>query len=261
MKDKLKIVPVDLLEEYMQKINSSELSDKFGKLVDAEISNFEFSFYTSVSSVYSNKIEGDDIEIDSFIKHKKFGIEMMPEYTKKIDDLYNAYSFAKNNILNKYTIARAHKLLTTNLLITHQQGVIRDRNLYMLSPEGSIEYLAANLSEVKSETEKLCTDVQAILVEKLSIEEVFYYASMIHLVFVKIQPYFDGNGRTARLLEKWFLAQKLGAKAWLIQSEKNYHQQHEFYYSNLQDVGSEYPNLNYNKALPFLLMLPEALNY
>jgi len=260
MKDKFQIIPVDLLEEYKQRISAAELSEKFGRLVDTEISNFEFSFYTSVSSVFSNRIEGEEIELDSFIKHEKFGVEFMPEYTKKIDDLYNAYSFAKNNILNKYTIARAHKLLTTNLLITHQQGVIRNRNLYVLSPEGSIEYVAANLSEVKSETEKLCTDVQALLVENLSIEEVFYYASMIHLVFVKIQPYFDGNGMTARLLEKWFLSQKLGEKAWLIESEKNYHQQHEAYYINLHAVGSEYSNLNYDKALPFLFMLPEALD-
>jgi Fic family protein len=28
-----------------------------------------------------------------------------------------------------------------------------------------------------------------------------------------------GNGRTARLLEKWFLAEKLGAKAWFVESE------------------------------------------
>ncbi|MBL0098191.1 MAG: Fic family protein [Bacteroidetes bacterium] len=35
---------------------------------------------------------------------------------------------------------------------------------------------------------------------------------MIHLVFVKIHPLNDGNGRSARLIEKWFLAQKLGKK-------------------------------------------------
>ncbi|WP_220392957.1 Fic family protein [Chitinophaga lutea] len=35
---------------------------------------------------------------------------------------------------------------------------------------------------------------------------------MIHLVFVKIHPRADGNGRSARLLEKWFLAVKLGKR-------------------------------------------------
>ena len=42
---------------------------------------------------------------------------------------------------------------------------------------------------------------------------------MIHLVFVKIHPWNDGNGRSARLMEKWFLAQKLDEKAWFIESE------------------------------------------
>ncbi len=41
------------------------------------------------------KIEGEEIELDSYIKHKNFGIKFLADYTKKIDDLYNAYQFAK----------------------------------------------------------------------------------------------------------------------------------------------------------------------
>ncbi|MBW4889716.1 Fic family protein [Mucilaginibacter sp. HMF5004] len=88
----------------------------------------------------------------------------------------------------------------------------------------------------------------------------FFFASLIHLVFVKIHPFNDGNGRTGRLIEKWFLAQKLGDKAWFIQSEKNYYQQHQTYYNNLRALGLEYPELDYDKALLFLLMLPGALD-
>jgi Fic family protein len=57
---------------------------------------------------------------------------------------------------------------------------------------------------------------------------------MIHLVFVKIHPWNDGNGRSARLLEKWFLAQMLGYKAWFVQSEKYYYTQHDTYYNNIK---------------------------
>lgn len=84
---------------------------------------------------------------------------------------------------------------------------------------------------------------------------------MIHLVFVKIHPWNDGNGRSARLIEKWFLAEKLGEKAWFVQSEKHYYQQHQAYYKNIRLLGLEYPDLDYKQALPFLLMLPNCLNH
>ncbi len=82
---------------------------------------------------------------------------------------------------------------------------------------------------------------------------------MIHLVFVKIHPWNDGNGRSARLIEKWFIAQKAGEKAWFIQSEKYYYQLHETYYNNIRRLGLEYPELDYSKAMPFLLMLPSSI--
>ena len=87
----------------------------------------------------------------------------------------------------------------------------------------------------------------------------FFFAAMIHLVFVKIHPFNDGNGRTARLLEKWFIAQKLNEKAWFIQSEKNYYLCHQLYYDNLRTLGLEYPELDYRKALPFLIMTGKSL--
>ena len=84
---------------------------------------------------------------------------------------------------------------------------------------------------------------------------------MLHLVFVKIHPFEDGNGRTARQLEKWFLAQKLGPKAWYIQSERYYYEQHQKYYDAIRLLGLEYEELQYSEALPFMKMLPGSLNY
>lgn len=255
----LQIIPTTLQEPYNSKVSDS-LQDEFDKLQDAEISTESFSFYTSVSSVFSSKIEGEEIELDSYIKHKKFGIEFLPDYTKKIDDLYGAYTFAKSNVLNKKNIEKAHKLLSKHIVAKHQQGKIRIHNMYVATPDGKIEYVAALPSEVKSEMQKFYDDVDLLISAKLTIQEVFFFASLIHLVFVKIHPFNDGNGRTGRLLEKWFLAQKLGDKAWFVDSERNYYQHHQTYYNNLRVLGLEYHELDYSKALPFLLMLPNALN-
>jgi len=259
MRNLLEIIQVDLLDKYKASVGILKLSEKFQLLTDAEISTETFSFYTSMASVFSSKIEGEDIELDSYIKHKKYGFEFKPDYTKKIDDLYSAYSFAKDNTLNKVNLSIAHKLITKNILITHQQGEIRTKNMYVITPDGKIEYVAATLYEVKAEMEKFYIDLKLLLAEELSVDEVFFFGAMIHLVFLKIHPFDDGNGRTARLLEKWFLAQKLGDKAWFINSEQNYYQNHQEYYNNLRLIGLEYEELEYKKALPFLLMLPNSI--
>lgn len=255
----LQIISKDLLEDFKKNVPNS-LFEIFEKLRDAEISTESFSFYTSVSSVFSSKIEGEDIELDSYIKHKKFGIEFLPDYTKKIDDLYNAYTFAKENNLNQENISEVHKLLSKHIVAVHSQGKIRTQNMYVTTPDGKIEYVATLPFEVQNEMEKFYNDIEILLKQNLTIEDAFYYAAMIHLVFVKIHPWNDGNGRSARLLEKWFLAQKLGDKAWFIQSEKNYYLNHQTYYKNIRLLGLEYAELDYLQSLPFLLMLPNSLN-
>ena len=62
----LKIIPTDLLETYKKMLEPS-LKRIFDDLNDSEISIDTFSFYTSVSAVFSSKIEGENIELDSYI--------------------------------------------------------------------------------------------------------------------------------------------------------------------------------------------------
>lgn len=250
-------IKTHLFPEYLE--NTLDISEKFNGLKDAEISTGNFSFYTSVSSVFSSKIEGEDIDLDSFVKHKNFGIEFQPDYTKKIDDLYEAYQFAKSNRLNEENLLFAHQILTKNILTEHLQGKFRTSNMYVLTDAGQIEYVATNPFEVENEMAKFLSELKVLIKDNLEIEEVFFYASLIHLVFVKIHPMNDGNKRLGRLLEKWFIAEKLGEKTWFLQSEKMYYQNHHNYYQNIRKLGLEYDALDYSKALDFLLMLPKSL--
>ena len=254
-----KILSIELLDKYCDNVSVDELN-VFKNLEESEISIDSFSFYTSVSAVFSSKIEGEDIELDSYVKYKRFGIEYLPDYTQKIDDLYNTYQFAKIEKCNKLNIAAAHAMLTKNILPKSKQGKIRTGNMYVTTTDGRIEYVAASPYGLANEMEKLYDDIETLFGLELNVQEVFFFAALIHLVFVKIHPFDDGNGRISRLIEKWFLAEKLGEKSWLIQSEKNYYLQHQTYYKNIRLLGNEYEILDYAKALPFLLMLQQALN-
>ena len=259
MKVQLRIIPTDLLKEYVSKFNT-DLKSKFEGLIDSELSVDNFSFYTSVSAVFSSKIEGEEIEFDSFVKHKRFGIEYQPDYTRKIDDLYGAYSYAQKNPLTEKSIQNIHTQITAHILPKTQQGKIRQSNMFVITNDGKIEYVAALPEKAKEEMEKLYFDIQLLLKSEFSFEEIFFFASFIHLIFVKIHPFNDGNGRTARLIEKWFLAQKLGVKVWYLQSEKNYYENHQAYYKSIRKLGLEYDELDYSESSTFLSMLPNALN-
>ncbi len=253
------ILPVELLAAYHEAVADAPLT-KYAELQDSELSVDAFSFYTSVSAVYSSKIEGEDIELDTYVKHKRFCIPFLPNHTQKIDDLYEAYQFAKANTCDRNNLLEAHRMLSRHILPEGRRGWVRTGNMYVTTSDGKIEYVAATPFIVETELDKLFSDLAKLLAMDLSLAEVFYFAAMLHLVFVKIHPFNDGNGRCARLLEKWFLAQKLGEKAWLIQSEKNYYTHHRTYYQNIRLLGLEYEALDYRAALPFLLMLPGAIS-
>lgn len=247
-----------LLPEYLLRAPDG-LQAALDALQDAPLSTPTFSFYTSVASVFSSKIEGEPIELDSYIKHKRDGAPFQPDYTQKIDALYEAYIYAQNHPLDEENVRQSHRLMSKNIVADAWQGRYRAQNMYVATDDGRIEYVAALPSQVPGAMTKFYEDMDLLLAKDLSIEEVFYFAAMVHLVFVKIHPWNDGNGRCARLLEKWFLAQKLGRKAWLVQSEKMYYQHHSTYYNNIRALGLEYQELDYSKALPFLLMLPNVL--
>lgn len=259
MQIELNIILINLLQQYVADFDPSVKQD-FDNLNDSELSIDTFSFYTSVSAVFSSKIEGEAIELDSYIKHKRFNIEYLPDYTRKIDDLYDAYLLAQKNVLNPRNIELVHTQLTKNILKKSKQGKVRVSNMFVITNDGKIEYVAATPDKGKPEMQRFYTDLNLLIKADLSFEETFFYASMLHLVFVKIHPFDDGNGRTARLLEKWFLAQKLGDKAWFMQSEKNYYDNHQTYYNNIRRLGLDYEELNYDEAMPFLQMLPKAIS-
>lgn len=255
---KFKILSNKYIEIYKKQLQEAP-NILLQKMEKKKIQVDYFQFYNSVSSVYSSKIEGEDIDFDSYFKHKFMNVRFKPDYTKKADDLYSAYEFIQDNKLSGQNIMNVHKIISNNLLSKDQQGFIRNNPMFVLNNNDEIEYVASEPAIVKSELDKLFSDIEHLTEKQLDSYEIFYFASLIHLVFVKIHPFQDGNGRTARLIEKWFLIEKLGKEAINIPSEKHYYSNLKDYYNNIKKIGLEYDELNYDNCIDFLLMLPNSM--
>lgn len=248
-----------LLDEYTASVKESPL-DKIEKKKKVEMPVDYFQFYKSVSSVYSSRIEGEEIDFDSYFKHKFLKVKYKPDYTRRADDLYSAYDFIDNHKLTFEHVRKVHSLLSQHLLPRSQQGMVRTNPMFVINQEDKIEYVAASPEIVKPELDKLFHDIALLQQADLNPFEIFYYASLLHLVFVKIHPFQDGNGRTARLMEKWFLMEKIGPKATAVHLEKNYYKNFRDYYANIRRIGLEYEDLNYLKSLDFLLMTANGID-
>ncbi len=245
--NRLKIIPAKFLSDYKNKINFN-LKTAFNKI---EYKDFKKDiFYYNTNSVASSaKLEGETAsseDLIQYIVHKK---RFNPNYINATNDLYNAYIFAQNNNLTGKNLLKAHKLLSKNLLITEAQGKIRKHDEIIYADNGNILYTATSKEIVETEFEKLIQDLNLLLKRDLSIKEVFYYGFMLSLVFVKIHPFEDGNGRASRLLEKWFIAEKLGKKAWFLKSELNYFNKRKSYFLALNRMGLFYEDTDYSKGI------------
>ena len=252
----LKILNQNYFNEY-KKLLGFDVESAFAALKDRPQSVDDFKFYLANSAVHSSNIEGNTVSFDTYLKSSEFNLHLRTKEIKEIEELIAAYQFARENELTLDNILKAHEILTQSILIKKERGKIRKVKVGVRS-EGRLIYLAVEPEFINQELEKLFVDISVLLKSKLTTAEIFYYAAYIHLVFVNIHPFVDGNGRATRLIEKWFLAKMLGENAWCITSEKNYWDNRPTYYKNLQ-IGVNYYELKYEKSIPFLLMLPNAL--
>jgi len=242
------------LQQYKSNINF-DLQHAFDKLKNGN--ELDFEYLIEASAVYSSNIEGNSMDLNSFMNSKISGAMPKPKEHIEIVDLINAYKFAQINDLTEENFLKTHQISSAHFLIVSKQGIYRDGPVGVFGSQGLI-YMAIEAKKVAEAMKELFTKISELLAKDLTIEEVFYYTSFIHLRLAHIHPFSDGNGRAARLLEKWFIAQKLGDRAWAIQSEKYYKENIKDYYANI-NLGVNYYEVDYDKALPFLLLLLASL--
>lgn len=218
--------------------------------------NLDLSFLIESYSVFSSNIEWNTLDLNSFMNAKMNKVKTRD--VEEIQSLVEAYKFAQNNKLNEENFLKVHYLLSSTILTESRRWTYRNDKIWVFWKHWLI-YLAIEAEFVIWKMKDLFKDIELLLKKELSHKEVFYYTSMIHLIFVHIHPFTDWNGRTARLLEKWFLASKLWKDFWKLESERYYKDNKDLYYKNI-NLWVNYYELNYDKCLNFLLMLPKGLD-
>src|SRR5438094_33535 len=119
------------LTEY-KKLLAVDISGALLGLAAMDISPESFTFYTSVAVISSSRIEGEQMEADSYVKHKMQDIEYLPELVEKPNDLYKAYIFAQQNELSLTNFLQCHTLLTGHLLPEKWRGAYRKNEMLVM---------------------------------------------------------------------------------------------------------------------------------
>jgi Fic family protein len=245
----LKILKQDLLDDYKTQLKV-DIESAFSTIKNKPQSLEDFKFCLANSAVHSSNIEGNTVSFDTYLKSTEFNLHLKTKEIKEIEELIRAYQFARENDLTLTNVLKVHEIMTQSILLKKERGKIRKVKVGVRS-EGRLIYLAVEPEYIRQELDKLFDDISLLLKTKLTTTDIFYFAAYIHLVFVNIHPFVDGNGRATRLIEKWFLAKTLGENAWFITSEKNYWDSRPTYYKNLQ-IGVNYYEVKYEKSIPFL---------
>ncbi|WP_339138171.1 MAG: Fic family protein [Candidatus Electrothrix sp. GW3-4] len=220
--------------------------------------NGQFEYLIKASAVYSSNIEGNSVDLNSYMNYELSQTNSKPgKEIEEIENLIAAYGFAQQNRLTEANLLHCHKMFSATFLIKSKRGAYRIEPVGVFGKTG-MAYLAVEPEFIGKGMETFFNGVAELIATPLTTEEVFYFAALLHLRFAHIHPFRDGNGRAARLLEKWFLAEKLGEHLWKIPSEQYYKEHQPEYYATIH-LGVNFYELDYDKCIDFLVMLPNCL--
>lgn len=165
----------------------------------------------------------------------KLGLEFIADTTNKIteENLYKLYMMTVGNFLND-----DDKLLNGNFY--------RHDTVYVVSDH--IEHSGLDHKKVPEFMKKLIEFIN----QNDDINDLIK-ASIIHFYIAFIHPYFDGNGRIARLLHLWFLIQKGYQSALFIPFSSHIEKTRKEYYNAFTVIEENKKLSGKIDATPFIL--------
>ena len=194
--------------------------EKLIKIVKKYINSDLFSFETNKQKLYinfafhSNAIEGNTLtleETENIFTINRFSEKKSINDNLEIFDYKQAIKFILNQAKKQKQITQdfiktinANVLKNTGAIVNSALGMVdSSKGIYRLSSVivGTSTFPAAQ--KINSLMASLVGNYQKI--ENLSIIEAINKAADIHFDFVSIHPFYDGNGRTARLLMNYIM--------------------------------------------------------
>ena len=238
----------ELLNQIHQK---KEQLNKLRPLSDAQVKNLK-NVYDLQLTYNSNAIEGSTLTYSETKLILNEGITIggksMNEHLEAINH-QEAISFIEElaNIDTKEItltdIKNIHHLILKGI-DNKNAGTYRTQNVGVVKSDGEIHSFAEPL-KIEEEMNEFIE-----WLDSQTIEEPILLAALVHLKFVSIHPFIDGNGRTARLLMNLVLLQngypqaiiKVSNRAEYIQAIEKYQQSSDndysdFYKAVLQSVN------------------------
>ncbi len=167
----------------------------------SDLTHNEIKDLAVVWCYYSGKIEGNTytyVETEALLKDD-ITSEKRYEDAKMLKNLYNAFISELEYIhegkhrenIDEKTLFRIHKILTSELVSQEESGQLRTRAVRITGtgyiPPRDIYEIRSTLNNILQEHDKF--------------ENPLEQAIFLHCNIAKIQPFIDGNKRTARMLE------------------------------------------------------------
>jgi len=192
------------------------------------------------SSLYSARIEGNPLELNDISLEKSKEINKL-EIFNIIDASRFIQNHATNNRISKDILLELHKRVLKN--IEPNAGFLRKEQSAIFNQAGVAEYMPPSFFEVPKLLDELL-----IYINNNNEKFPLVTAFVSHLIFEKIHPFLDGNGRVGRLLISLILKAKGWDLTFTIPLEESLDENKNEYYFYL-DKGLE----DTNEYLLFML--------
>ena len=176
------------------------------------------------SSLYSAKIEGNKLKESDFNGRVKSNSDIKERI--EVENIITALNYLRNkkvSIIDLNSILDLHKIIMKNIL--DDAGIIRTVPSAIFNQAGFPVYIPPAPSQISDLLNKLIEYINTITNENILIK-----AALSHMIFEKIHPFLDGNGRMGRLLYQLVLIKNNYHFNWLLSTEEDINEKKEEYY-------------------------------